>query len=157
MSRLQLIPQRKSGRFVVSSGCRSVAASISALVVLFVLGGQARADDPHLGVIEYEISCMPCHGVEGRGDGRRARSLKTAPADLTQIAKFHGGDFPSAQVAEIIDGRTIIAAHGQREMPVWGDRYRRPIEANEPVAAIERRAQAQITALVRYLETIQAK
>jgi hypothetical protein len=42
-------------------------------------------------------------------------------------------------------------------MPVWGDRYRRAIEANEPPAAIERRARAQIAALVRYIESIQAK
>jgi len=24
--------------------------------------------------------------------------------------------------------------HGPREMPVWGDRYRKPIERNEPFA-----------------------
>jgi mono/diheme cytochrome c family protein len=140
---------------------RSIACTISApvlaLVILMGIGVQARADDPHLGVIEYEISCMPCHGINGRGDGRIARSLKTPPADLTRIAKSNGGEFPFAKVADIIDGRAIVAAHGQREMPVWGDRYRRAIEADEPAAAIERRARAQITALVRYIEQIQAK
>lgn len=96
---------------------------------------------------------MPCHGVDGHGDG----SFEDCPADLTQIAKSNGGEFPFAKVAEIIDGRAIVAAHGQREMPIWGDRYRRAIEANEPPAVIERRARAQVTALVRYIETIQAK
>src|SRR6516165_12645038 len=30
------------------------------------------------------------------------------------------GDFPIAAVTEIIDGRIFIAAHGNREMPIWG-------------------------------------
>jgi hypothetical protein len=67
----------------------------------------------------------------GQGDGRLARSLNIAPADLTRIAKANGGEFPFAKVAEIIDGRAIVAAHGQREMPVWGERYRRAIERDE--------------------------
>jgi hypothetical protein len=134
-----------------------MSGPVLALVILIGISLQARADDPHLGIIEYEISCMPCHGINGRGDGRLARSLKTAPADLTQIAKSNGGEFPFAKVAEVIDGRAIVAAHGQREMPVWGDRYRRAVEANEPAAAIERRAQAQMGALVRYIREIQAK
>ena len=114
-----------------------------------------------LSSIEYEISCVPCHGVDGHGDGRLAHSLahslKTAPADLTRIAKSNRGQFPFARVANIIDGRAIVAAHGQREMPVWGDRYRGAIGANEPPTAIEQRAQAQIAALARYIESIQAK
>jgi mono/diheme cytochrome c family protein len=121
------------------------------------VGALAREDDPHLGIIEYEISCMPCHGVDGHGDGRRAKSLKTVPADLTKIAKSNNGEFPSGKIAQIIDGRAIVAAHGRREMPVWGERYRRPTEANEAPAEIEQRARTQIAALVRYLKTIQEK
>ena len=51
----------------------------------------------------------------------------------------------------------ITDAHGQREMPVWGDRYRVRTEANEPISAIDRRARAQISALVEYLRRIQEK
>jgi hypothetical protein len=80
----------------------------------------AIADDPHLGITEYEIACMSSHGVDGRGDGRLARTLKTAPADLTQIAKSNGGTFPLNKVEEIVDGRAPVAAHGDRDMPVWG-------------------------------------
>ena len=29
----------------------------------------------HLGFVEFEIACTPCHGVEGRGDGPLASSL----------------------------------------------------------------------------------
>jgi mono/diheme cytochrome c family protein len=130
---------------------------VMALTFQLAVGAFARADDPHLGVIEYEISCMPCHGVDGHGDGRRAKSLKTVPADLTKIAKLNNGEFPSGKIAEIIDGRAIVAAHGHREMPVWGERYRMPTEANESPAEIEQRARTQIAALVRYLKTIQEK
>jgi hypothetical protein len=137
----------------------AVSASVLALLlaVPLALSSQTRADDPHLGIIEYEISCMPCHGADGHGDGKLAHTLKNRPADLTQITKSNDGEFPFDKVADIIDGRAIVAAHGQREMPVWGDRYRRPVEANESAAAIERRARAQIAALVRYLKTIQAR
>ena len=134
---------------------RGVFATAMALGLL--LAGPARAQDPHLGITEYEISCMPCHGIDGRGDGPRAKSLKTAPADLTMIAKSNNGEFPAKKLNEIIDGRAIVGTHGQRDMPVWGDRYRVPAEANERASRIERRARAQIAALVEYLKTIQAK
>jgi hypothetical protein len=62
---------------------------------------------------------MPCHGVDGHGDGRLAQALKTRPADLTRIAKANQGEFPTKKVADIIDGRAIVAMHGPREMPVW--------------------------------------
>ena len=87
---------------------------------------------------------------------RRTRS-NGVPADLTQIAKSNGGIFPSKKVAEIIDGRASVAAHGARDMPVWGDRYRVVTEAGESAAEVEKRARAQISALVEYLETIQEK
>ena len=119
--------------------------------------GAAKAQDPHLGLTEYELSCMSCHGLDGHGDGPRAKTLKTTPADLTKIAKSNGGAFPAKKVTEVIDGRATVAAHGQREMPVWGDRYRVRITVSERSSMIERRAHAQISALVEYLRTIQEK
>jgi hypothetical protein len=121
------------------------------------LGTAANADDDHLGIAEFEIACMPCHGMEGRGDGPLAGTLKVAPADLTRIAKSNQGKFPSKKVAEIIDGRAAVAAHGARDMPVWGDRYRFATEGGESPKAVEQRARAQINALVRYLEAIQER
>jgi hypothetical protein len=119
--------------------------------------GAVKAEDPHLGITEYELSCMPCHGIDGHGDGPRAKSMRTVPPDLTKIAKSHGGVFPTKKVTEIIDGRATVAAHGQREMPVWGDRYRVRVDESERTATIERRADTQISALVQYLRTIQEK
>jgi hypothetical protein len=140
-----------------SPAYRPTAVAIIALALQLGGGISARGDDPHLGIIEYEISCMPCHGVDGRGHGRLANTLRSAPADLTRIAKSNNGKFPFNEVADVIDGRAIVAAHGEREMPVWGDRYRKRIEPSESAATIEQRARAQIAALVRYLETIQGK
>jgi len=135
----------------------TAAATAVALLGVFVSYVPEAAEDPHLGVIEYEISCMPCHGVEGHGDGRLAPALKIRPTDLTKIAKENKGVFPASKVADIIDGRAIVSIHGPREMPVWGDRYRKPIEPNEPFAQIEQRARRQINALVEYLKTLQEK
>jgi mono/diheme cytochrome c family protein len=109
-----------------------------------------------LGITEYELACMACHGVDGRGDGPLAKTLKARPADLTQISKANGGRFPSRKVGEMIDGRAAVAAHGSREMPVWGDRYRAAGSGDSP-KMVEQRARAQIGALVRYLETLQEK
>jgi mono/diheme cytochrome c family protein len=131
--------------------------AVALLGVFISYVSEADAEDPHLGVIEYEISCMPCHGVEGHGDGRLAPALRIRPADLTKIAKANKGVFPASKVVDIIDGRAIVSIHGPREMPVWGDRYRKPIEPNEPFARIEQRARRQINALVEYLKTLQEK
>ena len=67
--------------------------------------------------------CSACHGMTGHGDGPAAAALRTPPADLTRIAQRRGGYFPVAEIAAYIDGRTVIPAHGSREMPIWGERF----------------------------------
>ncbi len=67
--------------------------------------------------------CNACHGMEGRGNGPAATALQPPPADLTRIAQRRDGLFPVAEVTAVIDGRTIIPAHGSREMPIWGERF----------------------------------
>jgi hypothetical protein len=134
---------------------RSANILVTTLTLQLGLGSHVDADDEHLGIAEFEIACMPCHGIGGRGDGPLAGTLKVAPADLTRIAKSNQGKFPSKKVAEIIDGRATVAAHGARDMPVWGDRYRVATEGGESPRKVEQRARTQINALVRYLEAIQ--
>ncbi len=72
------------------------------------------------GKTAYLSSCAPCHGADAKGSGFLSAVLKTPPADLTTLAKRNDGVFPIAAVNEIIDGRTFVAAHGTREMPIWG-------------------------------------
>jgi mono/diheme cytochrome c family protein len=108
-----------------------------------------------IGITEYELSCMSCHGVDGRGDGPDAQHLDVKPADLTQIKKANGGVFPADRVAMIIDGRAIVARHGARDMPVWGERYRRPIPDANGAWDTERDARSRIEALVDYVGSLQ--
>jgi hypothetical protein len=54
------------------------------------------------------------------------------------------------RVQQIIDG-TGIATHGTREMPVWGDTFKRLRGGTEQSAA------ARIEALTKYLESIQER
>jgi mono/diheme cytochrome c family protein len=73
---------------------------------------------------EFRNSCASCHGTDGKGAGFLTRLFRGVdPGDLTQLAKNNGGEFPSDKVFQVIDGRAEVAAHGDRKMPVWGDRY----------------------------------
>jgi mono/diheme cytochrome c family protein len=69
----------------------------------------------------YNAYCASCHGIRGKGDGPVASQLKMPPPDLTRIALSNGGKFPREAVEKIITGESPrTAAHGTREMPVWG-------------------------------------
>jgi mono/diheme cytochrome c family protein len=73
---------------------------------------------------EYIASCATCHGEDGKGNGPLGAALKTRPADLTVLAKKNNGVFPISAIYDAIDGRQVVTAHGTREMPIWGNRFR---------------------------------
>ena len=108
----------------------------------------ARPQAPHV-FVQY---CSACHGVHGRGDGPAAPALQPPPADLTQITQRHDGLFPIAEITALIDGRTIIPAHGSREMPIWGVRFG---EMAGGGAAGEAVVQEVLRVLLNYLQAIQ--
>ena len=81
--------------------------------------GAIRREAPYV----FVRHCSACHGLHGRDDGPAAAALQPSPADLTRITQRHDGVFPVAEITAIIDGRTIILAHGSREMPIWGARF----------------------------------
>jgi mono/diheme cytochrome c family protein len=91
--------------------------------------------------------CVRCHGVRGTGDGPDAPTLKQKPADLTLISKTHNGEFPRFVVMKFITGDTAVAAHGTREMPIWGEVFRK----KEGPAG----EWAKVLALTDYIESIQ--
>ncbi len=115
----------------------------------------AEGLDEHLGATEYEIACMPCHGIDGKGHGHHTHKLKGSPPDLTQISRINGGIFPFKRIVQIVDGRSIISAHHQREMPIWGHRYRAYKEDDDSAKYTDSRADRRINALVKYIETLQ--
>lgn len=124
------------------------------LGALVALGGACVESAPRAeeGATLYATYCASCHGVSGRGDGPVAMSLVTAPLDLTRIAQRSDGLFEGAKVLSAIDGRYEVAAHGSREMPVWGTVFREA-HADDPFPI--HRGMDDARALVDYLRTIQ--
>lgn len=99
----------------------------------------------------FETYCASCHGRTARGDGPIAEQLRRGVPDLTRMAVRSGGMFPEDRVYRIIDGRDV-PAHGDRDMPVWGDAFRAPRSGMG-----RDDADARIEAMVRYLEAIQER
>ena len=112
------------------------------IIWLFPLTAFGWAQDAVPGKMEYLSSCAACHGENGKGNGVLASVLKVPPPDLTTLSRRNDGHFPLAAVTEIIDGRTLIAAHGTREMPIWG---------------FDVRSRNRIPAIVDYLTRIQVQ
>ena len=102
----------------------------------------------------YQLNCASCHGVAGRGDGPVAKSMTIAVPDLTRIAERHGGRFPREDVVRIIDGLSPLAAHGSRQMPVWGYEFFDPRLDDEAASAL---ANERVDRLVEYLDSMQAR
>lgn len=134
---------------------------ISLSMVLPVVAlAQESAD---FGKYEYYAKCASCHGISGKGDGTVAAVLTKAPPDLTKYAQRNGGVFPTQLAWQVIDGRPVaISAHGTREMPVWGQDFRRetlrPADRLDPAGpGPEWHVARRITALVDYLASIQTK
>jgi mono/diheme cytochrome c family protein len=100
----------------------------------------------------YVEACASCHGIDGRGAGPVAASLAVPPPDLTTMRARRKGKFPYEELASYIDGRKSIAAHGSREMPVWGERFGEEA-AKDPQQ--ERFIHGKVLMLLVYLESIQ--
>jgi len=126
-------------------------------VVLLAAGGAvqpAGADPPILeGSRIYAHACAACHGIGADGRGPVATVLSPPPRDLRTLARRYGDPLPTDRIAQFIDGRELVKAHGPREMPVWGDQLRERGKSPDPEAAVRRK----IDAIVAYLATLQTK
>lgn len=100
----------------------------------------------------YERFCAACHGATGKGDGPVSATLTVEVPDLTLIARRFGGAYPRERIARVIDGRHILAAHGSRTMPVWGEDLNR-LEIGDPNA--ERSTRVIIDRLADYVWLLQ--
>ncbi|MEQ9693798.1 c-type cytochrome [Shimia sp. SDUM112013] len=92
------------------------------VVILAALGLAADtgwAADVARGGAYYAEHCATCHGVDLDGAGPMAGVLTIKPTDLTALARRNAGLFPTQRVAERIDGRDPLVAHGS-PMPVYG-------------------------------------
>lgn len=136
-----------------------IAAVATAVLLGTTAGGLAQEVPDHLkaGAAEFANSCASCHGSDAKGAGFLTRLFRGVdPGDLTQLAKNNDGQFPSERVFEVIDGRAEVAAHGDRQMPVWGDRYwETAMSAYGPDEFNRQRARNRVLELVFYLQAIQ--
>ena len=128
----------------------------AALVAAPVLG-HAQAED--IGKREYASRCAVCHGDGGKGDGPLSALLKIPVSDLTKIQKNNTGVFPFDRLYGVIDGREVVAAHGPREMPVWGNENAVDLTTGFRVnpKELESYVRGRIIALIGYIYTLQAK
>jgi mono/diheme cytochrome c family protein len=132
---------------------------LAALTAAFAGAAQGQQEPIEaIGKQEFIRSCAACHGESGKGDGPIAGLLLVGPPDLTSIRKRHGGNFPASWVYRVVDGRNQVRAHGSKEMPIWGDRYRAealrglPLPLNAGADAV---VHGRILSLVFYLDLIQ--
>ena len=112
--------------------------------------GTIQSTSPTSGKEMFEEYCAVCHGKGAKGDGPAAEALKKKPADLTQLARKNNGNFPELHVMNFITGDEVTAAHGSRDMPVWGPLFRSLNPNDQGVAKL------RVNALMEYLKTLQA-
>ena len=106
--------------FVVALAVSAGTASAQAKVEKAPIKPTSAADAGTM----FNTYCAVCHGKEGIGNGPAAASLVKKPADLTKISARNGGAFPEVKVKPYIEGLDEVAAHGTRDMPMWGDLFR---------------------------------
>ncbi len=119
----------------------------------------AFAQGTDVGAGEFQAWCSRCHGLDGKGDGPIAKELETRPPDLTQLSANNGGTFPAERVQSSIDGRTMDAGHGSRQMPVWGNWFSFDVTAGGLLKTDEAKTQEEISErigrITAYLKSIQ--
>lgn len=130
----------------------------SAALAFAVIAGTAIAAQsaPDLGKREYYAKCMTCHGMRAKGDGPLRTALHPGTPDLTVLARHNNGVFPTNHVLRVVDGRQDVKVYGHRDMPVWGDEYRRTA-VRQRAADPEAYASERVAAVTAYLSTLQAR
>jgi mono/diheme cytochrome c family protein len=123
-----------------------VAASFGLLLATPLASAESVGHDLYL------TYCAACHGLEAEGNGPVADALIVRPPNLTNLTRRFGMPLPRDKVAEYIDGRRDVRAHGSREMPVWGERFQEDLVG---LPATEDTTRRIIESIVDYLISIQ--
>ena len=137
-----------------------IAVAIAGVALMAFAGAAAAQAKGDYGKREYDSNCAGCHGIKGKGDGPYNPFLTSkTSSDLTTLSKKNQGVFPYQRVYEVVDGRQAVAAHGPRDMPIWGADYL--VQAGAYYADMpydpEMYVRTRIMALLDYLVRIQAK
>ena len=99
----------------------------------------------------FKQYCAACHGLDAKGHGPARATLKIPAADLTTLAKRHGGEFPTDYVSNILRFGPGVAAHGSSDMPTWGPIFQYMVNNNQPIV------QKRVKNLVDYIASLQVK
>lgn len=137
---------------------RTLAIAVCLLVVTAAIAQQtkikkvpAHYTSPASGQEMYSAYCASCHGLDGKGNGPAAPALKAPATDLTKLAAANGGQFPELKVYGVIKGDAAIAAHGSKDMPVWGPIFRAVSSGREAETHM------RLVNLTGHIKSIQAK
>jgi len=103
------------------------------------------------GGLLFKQYCAACHGANAKGYGPARAPLQLPAADLTTLAKRHGGKFPYEYVTGVLRFGPGTPAHGSADMPTWGPIFEYFDNHNE--RAVEQR----IMNLCDYLASLQEK
>ena len=122
------------------------------LVLVWGLFFESLAADANAGRQMYLKYCASCHGSEGKGNGPVSRDLKVKVPDLTVLKSKNKGIYPTDRVMSSIDGSRVVRAHGDRNMPVWGEVFR---EEDEKQKYTELTSLLKAKLIAEYVGTLQ--
>ncbi len=135
--------------------CRSPSGTVDGEFEPAGTDPAVRRDGPLIesGAGLYMQYCASCHGPTGQGNGPAAAGLRKPPSDLTRLDERYGQPLPKERLAAFIDGRTAVAAHGTRDMPVWGEKLYAGERPDSPARDAARAG--TILLILEYLDTQQ--
>lgn len=128
----------------------------AALCAMVLAAAPPSGADPSVaeGQALYRRYCGSCHGATGDGNGPVAAVLKVPPTNLRKLGERYGRPLPESVLASI-DGRKRVAAHGEREMPVWGRSFIFILEKPDEPLPEESEVRALLQSILLYLDSIQ--
>lgn len=100
-------------------------------------------------------NCSICHGETAKGNGIFAELLNIPTANLTQLSNTNENRFPYKEIYLIIDGREQVKEHGDRYMPIWGERFNKDNWQHISEKHADTIVRGKIFELMLYLESIQ--
>jgi mono/diheme cytochrome c family protein len=136
--------------------------SVIAALIAMGTADAAYAQQSEAGKEDFLKSCSPCHGTKGKGDGPNAKNLRKPPADLTKLSQSNNGLFPLARVYDVMDGKLEIVVHGPRDMPSFGEAFKRDVLSRAPrdymsAELAETMARKRMLQVIEYIMSLQNK
>jgi len=137
-------------RFSLTFVSVGLALALVAAAALTAAPGQEQKNHDAVvaGRKAFLENCATCHGLDARGNGPTASTLKGVPPDLSQIEVRHRR-FSEYEIQQMILGEPTHLNAGNREMPGWGHLFRQ--EGGDSLAMLRTHT------IVSYLESIQEK